>query len=351
MAAKAGLKERGRLCQIGSPGSPRHWFAGRRLLGYIPAMEDWPTHPRLDAYLEHMAVIRGLSEHSLTAYASDLRQFLAFCQVLGASLETATEQTIFRYLGSLRERDLTSRSLARHLAAIRGFFAHAAAEGWISPDPAALMNNPKLPPLLPDVLSRDEVERLLEQPDLGTNLGFRDRTMLELLYGAGLRVSELVSLTALDVDLQAGRLRVFGKGAKERLLPIHELALELTQRYLDLVRGSFGPRSKALFLNRSGGGLSRVAVFKNIKRYAAMAGIARPISPHSLRHSFATHLLEGGADLRVVQILLGHADIKATEIYTHVQTERMLAVHRAHHPRARAGIGILDTTPHFSTKK
>ena len=314
-------------------------------------MEDWPTHPRLDAYLEHLAVIRGLSEHSLAAYASDLRQFLAFCRRTGAELETVREQTIFRYLGSLRERDLTSRSLARQLAAIRGFFAHGFAEGWISADPAALMNNPKLPPLLPDVLSREDVDRLLEQPDLATNLGFRDRTMLELLYGAGLRVSELVSLTALDVDLQAGRLRVFGKGAKERLLPIHDLALDLVQRYLEQVRGSFKPRVKALFLNRSGTALSRVAVFKNIKRYALMAGIARPISPHSLRHSFATHLLEGGADLRVVQILLGHADIKATEIYTHVQTERLLAVHRAHHPRAGATGPRSEATAHFSKKK
>ena len=298
-------------------------------------MEDWPTHPRIDAYLEHLAVIRGLSEHSLSAYASDLRQFWAFCRQTGEELETVREQTIFRYLGSLRERDLTSRSLARHLAAIRGFFAHAAAEGWVAADPAALMNNPKLPPLLPDVLSREEVERLLEQPDLATNLGFRDRTMLELLYGAGLRVSELVSLTALDVDLQAGRLRVFGKGAKERVLPIHDLALELIGRYLDLVRGSFKPHAKALFLNRSGGALSRVAVFKNIKRYAAMAAIARSISPHSLRHSFATHLLSNGADLRIIQEMLGHADISTTQIYTHVDQQRLKAVHHRFHPRAK----------------
>ncbi|MBF0481924.1 MAG: site-specific tyrosine recombinase XerD [Desulfovibrionaceae bacterium] len=314
-------------------------------------MEDWPSHPRIDEYLTHLAVIRGLSEHSLSAYESDLRQFWAFCEQTGAALGDVREQTIFRYLGSLRERDLTSRSLARHLAALRGFFAHGAAEGWFAADPAALLNNPKLPPLLPDVLTRDEVERLLAQPDMSANLGFRDRTMLEMLYGAGLRVSELVALTALDVDLQTGRLRVFGKGAKERVLPVHELALTLVGRYLDQVRGSFKPRCKALFLNRSGQALSRVAVFKNIKRYAVMAGIARPISPHSLRHCFATHLLEGGADLRVVQILLGHADIKATEIYTHVQTERMLAAHRAHHPRARSGIGGLDALGHFSGKK
>jgi integrase/recombinase XerD len=328
-------------------------FAGPGDLGYAFAMHDGPDHPRLDAYIEHLAVIRGLSEHSLAAYASDLAQFAAHCRDAGLELEGATERDIFRFLGRQRERGLTSRSLARQLAAIRGFYAFGATEGWIASDPAVLLNNPKLPPLLPDVLSRAEVERLLAQPDMATNLGFRDRTMFELLYGAGLRVSELVSLTALDVDLQAGRLRVFGKGAKERVLPIHDLAAELIGSYLQNVRGSFKPKGRELFLNRSGAGISRVAVFKNIQRYAAMAGITHKVSPHSLRHSFATHLLEGGADLRVVQILLGHADIKATEIYTHVQTERMLAAHRAHHPRAgsRAPGGVAEATGRRSKNK
>ncbi|MEL7638334.1 MAG: site-specific tyrosine recombinase XerD [Solidesulfovibrio sp.] len=293
-----------------------------------------PSHPWVDRYLEHLVVAKGLSEHSLAAYSTDITSFLIFLNTHDGVLERVTDDTLFLYLMHLRARGLASRSLARHLSALRGFFAFAADEAWLPGSPAALIENPKLPRLLPDVLSREEVARLLAAPDTETPLGYRDRTMLELLYAAGLRVSELVGLTLGDFDAQAGLLRVFGKGAKERLTPIHALAREFLATYIATVRGAFRPREPFLFLNRSGTGLTRQAVWKGIKRHALAAGVSRDISPHSLRHSFATHLLEGGADLRTVQMLLGHADISATEIYTHVQAGRLLAVHRAHHPRS-----------------
>lgn len=294
-----------------------------------------PAHPWVDRYIEHLIVARGLSEHSIAAYSTDIAGFLIFLNDHGSALEATTDETVLLYLMHLRSRGLASRSLARHLSALRGFFAFAADESWLSASPAALIENPKLPRLLPDVLSREEVTRLLDAPDTATPLGYRDRTMLELLYAAGLRVSELVGLTLADFDAQAGLLRVFGKGSKERVTPIHSLAMEFLSTYLASVRGAFGPKDQHVFLNRSGKGLTRQAVWKGIKRYALAAQVSTRISPHSLRHSFATHLLDGGADLRTVQMLLGHADISATEIYTHVQAGRLLAVHRAHHPRSR----------------
>lgn len=293
-------------------------------------------HPWVDAWLEHLLVVKGLSENSLEAYSQDIATFQLFLEDRSSPLEGVSDQTIFLYLMFLRQKGLTSRSLARHLSSLRGFFAHAVGEGWLAASPAALIEAPKLPRKLPEVLSRAEVDALLGKPDMNTSLGFRDRAMLELLYAAGLRVSELITLSPLDFDAQAGVLRVFGKGDKERLVPIHSLAQELLSRYAQTVRPSFRPVKELLFLNRSGKGLTRQGVWKLIKRYALEAGIRKEISPHSLRHCFATHLLEGGADLRSVQMLLGHADISATEIYTHVQAERLTAIHRSHHPRSRA---------------
>jgi integrase/recombinase XerD len=289
----------------------------------------------VDRYLEHLLVVKGLSENSLAAYSLDLEFFQRFLSERGGDMDDVSDETIFLYLMHLRGRGLSSRSMARHLSALRGYFAFAVDEGLAAESPAALAESPKLPRLLPDVLSTDEVAALLAAPDTGAPLGFRDKAMLELLYAAGLRVSELVTLTPLDFDAQTGLLRVFGKGAKERIVPIHYLAQEVCLQYLNNVRGAFKPVERYLFLNRSGKGLTRQGVWKLIKRYAVQAGITKDISPHSLRHSFATHLLEGGADLRTVQILLGHADISATEIYTHVQAKRLLSVHETYHPRSR----------------
>ncbi|MBU1247980.1 MAG: site-specific tyrosine recombinase XerD [Proteobacteria bacterium] len=292
------------------------------------------THHWVDRYLEHQLIEKGLSENSLAAYSNDLTSLLHYLDEKHTSLEQVDASAIFLYLTKLRAQGLASKSLARHCSSLRGFFSFAAEEGWLSQDPASLLENPKLPKTLPEVLSREEMERVLATPNLGTKLGGRDRAMLELMYACGLRVSELVKLALLDYDAQTGLVRVFGKGAKERLVPLHESARKLLDHYLTHLRPQFCPIEEYLFLNRSGKGLTRQAVWKCIKRYAFLAGIKRAISPHTFRHSFATHLLEGGADLRSVQLLLGHADISATEIYTHVQTERLLSVHRTHHPRS-----------------
>lgn len=296
--------------------------------------KDNPNHPWVDRYLEHLLIEKGLSENSLAGYAADLASLLGFLRDKSFSLKDLTDQTLFLYLTYLRARGLKSRSLARHLSSLRGFFAYALDEKWYKEDPGHLLENPKLPKKLPEFLTREEIGRVLALPDTSTKLGMRDKVMLELLYAAGLRVSELIDMKVLDFDPQTGVLRVFGKGAKERLVPIHYTAQDYLNRYLEFTRPGFKPVQDFMFLNRSGKGLTRQGVWKLIKKFAMMAGIKRSISPHTFRHSFATHLLEGGADLRTVQILLGHADISATEIYTHVESERLRNMHRQFHPRS-----------------
>jgi integrase/recombinase XerD len=291
--------------------------------------------PLVDRYLELLLIQRGLSENTLSAYAADLQDFVRFLSGHSLPLEEVNEQNLFLYIVFVRRRGLGGRSLSRHLSALRGFFAFAREEGILMEDPARFLENPKLIRHLPEVLHRKEMDALLDAPDLSGKLGFRDRTMLELLYASGLRVSELCGLKVLDFDPQTNLLRVFGKGAKERLTPVHPTAARFLQDYIRQWRPLFAPRTAALFLNRSGKPLSRVGVWKLVQRYALLAGISVRISPHTFRHSFATHLLEGGADLRSVQMLLGHADIAATEIYTHVQQEQLAAVHRKFHPRSR----------------
>lgn len=292
------------------------------------------SHPLVDRYLEHLLVVKGLSENSLENYALDLRSLLEFLAEKGKTPEQVTEQMLFLYLMALRRRGLGNRSVARHLSALRGLYSFAVEEKLIKANPTQHLESPKLPKTLPEVLSREEMDALLSKPDLHTKLGFRDRTMLELLYASGLRVSELTGLKPLDYDPHTGLIRVWGKGSKERVVPVHAVAQDFLECYLRDWRGQFGPVQDRTFLNRSGKGLTRQAVWKLIRRYAAEAGIRKDISPHTFRHSFATHLLEGGADLRTVQVLLGHADIAATEIYTHVQTRRILEMHRKHHPRS-----------------
>ncbi len=291
-------------------------------------------HEEIDAYLQHLTVIRGLAEKTVEAYGSDLLFFREFLGELGASPGQIDEHALFLYMVHLRRKGHKNTSLARNLSSLRGFFDFLVQERILTSSPAALMDSPKLARKLPEVLSRDEVTALLERPAMSVPLGFRDRTMLELLYACGLRVSELVSLAVPDFDPQAGLLRVLGKGSKERYVPLHESAVSFLLAFLRQWRPLFSPKTDTVFLNRSGLGLSRQGVWKLLRRYALEAGINRPVSPHTLRHSFATHLLEGGADLRTLQILLGHSDIMATEIYTHVQSARMVALHRKYHPRS-----------------
>lgn len=289
----------------------------------------------LERWQEHLLAERGLSLNTVAAYTQDIEQLLFFLQERGEEAEELEEQDIFLFLAWLRQRGQTGRTLARHLSSLRGFFSFCIEEGSMKSNPAALLENPKLPVLLPDVLSQEEMRRLLETPDSGTLLGQRDRCMLELLYAAGLRVSELCGLRPGDIDAQRGLIRVFGKGAKERLVPLHALMLSLLDGYLRYCRPRFTPVCGLLFLNRSGKGLTRQGVWKLVKKYALLADIRHELSPHSFRHSFATHLLEGGADLRSVQMLLGHADISATEIYTHVQAGRLRSIHHKFHPRSQ----------------
>jgi len=293
------------------------------------------------AWLDHLLTEQGLSTNTVAAYTQDMRNFHAFLEEMCdgppelAVLAKLDEHALFLYFAWLRKRGHAGRSLARHLSSLRGFFLYAIEERVIQNNPAMFLERPKLPTLLPEVLSEKEMGAILALPDMREKLGVRDRCMLETLYGAGLRVSELCRLRVLDLDAQRGVLRVFGKGAKERLIPLHDMAVSLVCDYLQNWRTAFFPKEDTLFLNRSGTSLSRVALWKIVRKYAQRAGIRRNISPHTFRHSFATHLLEGGADLRSVQLLLGHADISATEIYTHVQSGRLRRIHNAYHPRCR----------------
>ncbi|MDR2696334.1 MAG: site-specific tyrosine recombinase XerD [Deltaproteobacteria bacterium] len=293
------------------------------------------------AWLDHLLAERGLSANTVAAYKQDMRNFHAFLEEIcaappeQAALDRIDEHALFLYLAWLRKRGHAGRSLARHISSLRGFFAYAFEESLVRNNPTLFLERPKLPGLLPEVLNEKEMNDILALPDMRDKLGVRDRCMLEILYGAGLRVSELCTLRVLDLDAQRGVLRVFGKGAKERLVPLHGMAVSLLCDYARDWRPALSPREDALFLNRSGKGLSRVALWKIVRKYALRAGIRRAISPHTFRHSFATHLLEGGADLRSVQLLLGHADISATEIYTHVQSGRLRRIHNAYHPRCR----------------
>ena len=293
------------------------------------------SHPLVDSYLHHLLVVKGLSENSVSACSQDLKALLLFLRERGGTLMDINEQTLFLHMISLNQKGLTNRSLARHLSSIKTFFDFLCEQSKADSNPARLLDSPKLQQGLPEVLSLPEMESMLQQPECSTKLGFRDRTIMELMYGSGLRVSEICTLRPLDFDPQAGVLRIWGKGSKERLVPTHMLAQEYLTRYLQGWREAFSPKTDLVFLNRSGLGLSRQGIWKMIKRYALQAGIKRRISPHTLRHSFATHLLEGGADLRTLQILLGHEDISTTEIYTHVQRERLIEIHRKYHPRAK----------------
>ncbi len=306
---------------------------------YSFTMQNNVDSPQLsalvDAFLGQLVVLKGLSENSLEAYAQDLKSFVHFLQNLDAPLQQVDHDILFLYLVQLKEEGLKNKSIARHVSSLRGFFSYLAESGALPANPAEFLESPKIARTLPEVLSLQDLAALLSQPDMTTKLGFRDRTMLELLYAAGLRVSELISLKQLDFDAQSGLLKVWGKGSKQRLVPVHPAAQTILETYLAHWRSQFSPIAKEIFLNRSGKALSRQAVWKAINKYALQAGIGKKISPHTFRHSFATHLLQGGADLRTVQMLLGHASISATEIYTHVQADKLVALHQQFHPRGK----------------
>lgn len=291
-------------------------------------------NPLLDRYIEHLIVVKGLAENSIYAYESDLVNFLNFLEEKGVKLTQVNEDILFLFFLSLKQKGISNKTLSRILSAIRGFFDFLLSENVMENNPARLFDGPKYSRTLPDVLTKEEVFRLIESPDLNTKYGFRDKTMLELMYGSGLRVSELCDLILFDIDFEGGFLRITGKGDKQRVVPVHIQGLKLLEEYIENIRPKFSPKTDNVFLNRFGRPISRQAIWKIIKYYAKKAGITKNISPHTLRHCFATHLLEGGADLRSVQILLGHSDISTTEIYTHIQTSTILEMHKKYHPRA-----------------
>jgi len=294
------------------------------------------TGEEVRLFLDFARVEKGLAANSVASYRRDLTGFAAFLHRQGKSFSEVGRHDIRSFLTELYRRGLGARSVARHLVSLRNLFRFLVREGRLASDPTEEVEAPRLGQSLPKYLSAGEVDQLLTQPDVSTPLGLRDQALLELLYATGMRVSELVHVTAGDFDLSLGIVRCLGKGNKERLIPVGKSALRAVEAYL---RGGRAPLAGKrnppwLFLNRRGGGLSRVGFWKILAAYGRRAGLATPLTPHLIRHSFATHLLERGADLRSIQLMLGHSDISTTQIYTHVMKERLKQVYQSHHPRA-----------------
>ncbi len=295
-------------------------------------------HLLVDEYLSTLAVERGYSEQTVSSYAADLSDFLDFLEDQGLKSPAEIKAPhLLLYLSSLRKRGLAEETIARRLSSLRGFFKFLVLEHGLAENPLLLVEGPKPGRKLPVVLSVEEVKRLLEAPEGKNAIGLRDQTMLELVYSSGLRVSELVGLRLFDLNLEVGFVRVKGKGGKERLVPMGEMARDRLRKYLLYGRPKLlrpGTDVPEVFLNRRGKPLTRQRFWQILKKYALKAGLdPERISPHVLRHSFATHLLEGGADLRTVQALLGHASLATTQIYTHVQAETLRRIHARYHPR------------------
>ncbi|MDR0549222.1 MAG: tyrosine recombinase [Deltaproteobacteria bacterium] len=301
--------------------------------------QDSPFNRYLDFYLAHLRVERNYSKHTLEAYGRAIRGLLSFLEGEGVlDLSALTKSQLTSYLAILtEERSLSPRARSLHLSAIRGFCGFLVEENLLSDNPAAQLPGPKLPKSLPKALGTEEIATLVSAPDINTPLGLRDRAMLELTYATGLRVSELLSLTLGQVNLDEAWLRIFGKGQKERLVPIGQTALELLKDYLSLTRPLFlKPNSgSTVFLTHRGRPMSRQFFWRRVSELAQSLGLSL-VSPHVLRHSFATHLVEGGADLRAVQLMLGHADLTSTEVYLKTSSRRLRAVHDRYHPRSGA---------------
>jgi integrase/recombinase XerD len=293
-----------------------------------------PFLPLLDRFMASVAFEAGLAEQSVSAYAADVATYLAWLAERGVTrIDTVRREDLLDHLIALRNRGLSSRSAARHLSAIRRFHRFLLEERETTADPASDFDSPRTSRSLPHVLSRIEVERMLAMPDLGEPEGRRDAVILELFYSCGLRISELAGLPLRAVSLEEGAVRVLGKGGKTRLVPMGARAAEAVRRWLP-DREALPPRDDTLIVSRRGRAMSRTSVWQVVKRYARQANLGQNVTPHMLRHSFATHLLDNGADLRAVQEMLGHADIATTQIYTHVSADRLGRAHRDFHPRA-----------------
>ena len=292
--------------------------------------------PSIDNFLDAIWAERGLSQNTLSSYRYDLLNLARYLnRKHGVPIEKAARDQILGFLASEVRQGRNSRSLSRYLSGFRQYYHWLLRERQIDDDPTALIESPKLGRGLPKVIDEDGIDRLLASPDISTPLGLRDRAMLETMYATGLRVSELISLELANLNLNQGIVRVLGKGGKERLVPLGEHAMDWLERYMSDAREHLlkGRQAQAVFVTARGSGMTRQAFWHSIKRHGAKAGIDQKLSPHVLRHSFATHLLNHGADLRVVQLLLGHSDLSTTQIYTHIAREGLKQLHRKHHPR------------------
>ena len=291
----------------------------------------------LDSFLSYLVVEKGLSENTLESYGRDLKKFLLFIKSRGiTSAREVKYGDILDFLTRSREEGLTATTIVRSMVSVKQFFKYLLSEKVLSEDPTAHIKTPKMKKAIPGVISLDDVESILGAPDESTPEGLRDAAMLEILYATGIRVSELIGLKLNDVNFELGFVVVYGKGSKERVVPIGDKAREKLLSYLRDSRPALlkARESKALFATRRGAGMTRQGFWKIIKAQALRAGVTKKISPHTLRHSFATHLLERGADLRTIQVMLGHSDISTTQIYTHVESERLKEIHKKYHPRS-----------------
>lgn len=291
----------------------------------------------IQRFLDHVSIERGLSKSTVASYGRDLAQFAAFLEKRGVSEPAMIDEPcMVAFLDVLKKNEYATTSVARKISAVRSFIKFLCSERYITKSPLVTFQTGRPPQRLPKSLDLDEVMRLLDAPKIADDLGLRDKAMLETLYATGLRVSELIGLKVEDVSLKMGFLRCIGKGNKERVVPLGEVAAEFIAAYADRVRGRLtrGAISEYLFLTTQGRPMSRVMFWKIIKKYASQAGIAKPITPHTLRHSFATHMLERGADLRSLQEMLGHASIATTQVYTHVSREHLREIYNESHPRA-----------------
>ena len=303
----------------------------------IPAPDEIARPFLLERFQDHLSVEKGASPRTAEAYLRDVARFATFCVTKGAGTPaTASAKILREYVYHLKDLGLSPSSIRRNVSAVRSYFRFMLSEGELVLDPSEKLEAPKRWRTLPEVLTVDEAAKLIAAPSLDEPLAFRDRAMLELAYGAGLRVSEWITLSTRDVLMDEHLVRVFGKGSKERLVPIGRKAIGAVAIYLRELRPKLekGQGKGILFLNARGEPLTRMGAWKILRKYVEIAGITKPVSPHTLRHSFATHLLEGGADLRAVPEMLGHADISTTQIYTHVDREFLRSVHRQYHPRA-----------------
>ena len=288
-------------------------------------------------YLHYLKVERGLSENTIASYGIDLKLFLEYLRENEIpSFKQVNKEVIVNYMQAEKNNNKANSSILRSVSSLRKFFQYLAQEKIIEKDPMLLIDTPKKKQHLPQVLTKEEVEKLLHSPNTGQVLGLRDRAMLELMYATGLRISEIINLKLEDLHLTMGTLQTLGKGHKERIVPVGDEAIKWVNRYLEEARPKLlkQKRSNYLFLNFHGNNLTRQGVWKNLKAEVRKAGIQKNITPHTLRHSFATHILENGADLRIVQELLGHADISTTQIYTHLSNKQLADIYNHAHPRA-----------------